>query len=172
MPFLWMARQVCLASRQLTWDGSFQQHQVPCREEGDKRFNTTLAQLHSGPVPLATSPAATSELSSSGGSGSGGGASSSNVNNEGSAGCSSRDAGGANTGDSSGAGTDSSEHAGALCCVEQPSTVSSSLTPWRGSQWQLDPEQIKIGKRIAVGGFAEVFLGKYQVGSKQPAYLL
>lgn len=29
--------------------------------------------------------------------------------------------------------------------------------------WEIDPSEIKLGRRIAVGGFAEVFVGEYQV---------
>jgi hypothetical protein len=31
-----------------------------------------------------------------------------------------------------------------------------------GSEWELDMSQITIVRRLAVGGFAEVFLGRYQ----------
>jgi hypothetical protein len=30
-------------------------------------------------------------------------------------------------------------------------------------EWELDPSKVLIGRRLAVGGFAEVFLGKYEV---------
>lgn len=29
--------------------------------------------------------------------------------------------------------------------------------------WEIDPVDVKLGRRIAVGGFAEVFIGNYQV---------
>ncbi|WIA13712.1 hypothetical protein OEZ85_007265 [Tetradesmus obliquus] len=29
-------------------------------------------------------------------------------------------------------------------------------------EWELDPRQVLVGRRLAVGGFAEVFLGKYE----------
>lgn len=31
-------------------------------------------------------------------------------------------------------------------------------------EWELDPRKVLVGRRLAVGGFAEVFLGKYEVG--------
>ena len=31
-------------------------------------------------------------------------------------------------------------------------------------QWEIHPNEIKLGRRIAVGGFAEVFIAEYQVG--------
>jgi len=35
---------------------------------------------------------------------------------------------------------------------------------WRPcTEWELDPRQVLVGRRLAVGGFAEVFLGKYEV---------
>jgi hypothetical protein len=30
-------------------------------------------------------------------------------------------------------------------------------------EWELDPRKVLVGRRLAVGGFAEVFLGKYEV---------
>lgn len=33
------------------------------------------------------------------------------------------------------------------------------------SPWEIDPERLTVGRRVAVGGFAEVFVGKYEVGS-------
>lgn len=38
-----------------------------------------------------------------------------------------------------------------------PSTSSSQRLPW-----EIDPTQVHVGPRIAVGGFGEVFIGKYQ----------
>jgi hypothetical protein len=32
-------------------------------------------------------------------------------------------------------------------------------------EWELDPSKVLIGRRLAVGGFAEVFLGKYEVSA-------
>ena len=29
--------------------------------------------------------------------------------------------------------------------------------------WEVDPNQVIMGDRIAIGGFAEVFIGKYEV---------
>ena len=34
-------------------------------------------------------------------------------------------------------------------------------------QWEIHPNEIKLGRRIAVGGFAEVFIAEYQVGFSQ-----
>lgn len=47
-------------------------------------------------------------------------------------------------------------------------TVESSghtkgLVSLQWSPWKIDPSKIAIGRRIAVGGFAEVFVGKYEV---------
>ncbi len=33
------------------------------------------------------------------------------------------------------------------------------------SRWEIDPRDVVVGERLAVGGFSEVFLGKYQVSS-------
>lgn len=33
-------------------------------------------------------------------------------------------------------------------------------------EWELDPRQVLVGRRLAVGGFAEVFLGKYEVSER------
>lgn len=33
----------------------------------------------------------------------------------------------------------------------------------RRCAWELDPRKVLVGRRLAVGGFAEVFLGKYEV---------
>lgn len=32
-------------------------------------------------------------------------------------------------------------------------------------EWELDPRKVLVGRRLAVGGFAEVFIGKYEVSS-------
>lgn len=34
------------------------------------------------------------------------------------------------------------------------------LVPRARSEWELDPQKITLGRRLAVGGFAEVFVGK------------
>eukprot|EP00879_Flechtneria_rotunda_P003725 GHRR01003963.1.p1 GENE.GHRR01003963.1~~GHRR01003963.1.p1 ORF type:complete len:855 (+),score=369.40 GHRR01003963.1:504-3068(+) len=39
-------------------------------------------------------------------------------------------------------------------------TVSGSFMPC--CEWELDPRKVLVGRRLAVGGFAEVFLGKYE----------
>jgi len=44
-------------------------------------------------------------------------------------------------------------------CLERP------LHPPR-CEWELDPRKVLVGRRLAVGGFAEVFIGKYEVGQR------
>ncbi|KAL6748992.1 kinase-like domain-containing protein, partial [Haematococcus lacustris] len=43
--------------------------------------------------------------------------------------------------------------------------VPGSLVRWQppqGCEWELDPSRLELGQRIAVGGFAEVFVGRYE----------
>lgn len=44
-------------------------------------------------------------------------------------------------------------------------TALSSGRPPRAPrcEWELDPRRVLVGRRLAVGGFAEVFIGKYEV---------
>lgn len=40
----------------------------------------------------------------------------------------------------------------------------TSAVAWKPrGEWELDPRKVLVGRRLAVGGFAEVFLGKYEV---------
>ncbi|GLC65734.1 hypothetical protein PLESTF_000334100 [Pleodorina starrii] len=43
-----------------------------------------------------------------------------------------------------------------------PIVGSVLLSPRPRSEWELDPSKIAIGRRLAVGGFGEVFLAKYE----------
>lgn len=51
------------------------------------------------------------------------------------------------------------------------------LVSLQWSPWKIDPAKITIGRRVAVGGFAEVFVGKYEVNGlfywhEQPSLLV
>ncbi len=43
-----------------------------------------------------------------------------------------------------------------------PATGPPVHSPRPRSEWELDPLKIAIGRRLAVGGFGEVFLAKYE----------
>ena len=40
---------------------------------------------------------------------------------------------------------------------------SKALEVTRKTEWEINPTEIQLGRRIAVGGFAEVFVAEYQV---------
>ncbi len=46
-------------------------------------------------------------------------------------------------------------------------TLSPPQATWQcmlpRCEWELDPRKVLVGRRLAVGGFAEVFIGKYEV---------
>lgn len=56
------------------------------------------------------------------------------------------------------AGGNSRQHAG----VHAVDAAAVELQQLQASQWELDPDKILIGERIAVGGCAEVFVGKLE----------
>lgn len=49
--------------------------------------------------------------------------------------------------------------------TELENVSSYALDVQRQNEWEINPAEIQLGRRIAVGGFAEVFVAEYQVKS-------
>jgi glycerate kinase len=57
---------------------------------------------------------------------------------------------------------------GAVAQQQQRGHVPSVVRGWvPRCEWELDPRKVLVGRRLAVGGFAEVFLGKYEVSVRR-----
>jgi hypothetical protein len=50
-----------------------------------------------------------------------------------------------------------------LCRAAALSPTVSGADPAELQRWAVDPARVTLGDRLAVGGFAEVFVGKYEV---------
>ena len=53
-----------------------------------------------------------------------------------------------------------------VCRVGALSSAPSSTAGMDLRRWEVDPKHVILGERLAVGGFAEVFVGKYEVRRK------
>lgn len=56
-----------------------------------------------------------------------------------------------------------------FACVCRAGALSSAPSGTAGMdlrRWEVDPKHVILGERLAVGGFAEVFVGKYEVRRK------
>ena len=56
-----------------------------------------------------------------------------------------------------------------IACVCRAGALSMAPSGTAGMdlrRWEVDPKRVILGERLAVGGFAEVFVGKYEVRHK------
>lgn len=60
------------------------------------------------------------------------------------------------------AATEAAAGAGPSTAVVPASGGPLMLSPRPRSEWELDPSKIAMGRRLAVGGFGEVFMAKYE----------